>query len=72
MRGKGVQMDFITLDQTIDGIARRIKFPEGYSRYADLGIVYKTSEAAANLHQRLHTALLRQSFAGLNAPVLSP
>jgi hypothetical protein len=54
MRGKGVQMDFITLDQTIDGIAGRIKFPEEYSKYANLDYVYKTSEAAANLHQRLH------------------
>ena len=53
MRGKGVQMDFITLDQTIDGIAGRIKFPEEYSEYANLDYVYKTSEAAANLHQRL-------------------
>ena len=53
MRGKGVQMDFITLDQTIDGIAGRIKFPEEYSKYANLNYVYKTSEAAANLHQRL-------------------
>jgi hypothetical protein len=54
MRGKGVQMDFITLEKTIDGIAGRINLPEEYSQYADLDHVYKTSEAAANLHQRLH------------------
>ena len=46
-------MDFITLDQAIDGIAGRIKFPEAYSKHANLDYVYKTSEAAANLHQRL-------------------
>lgn len=46
-------MDFITLDQTIDGIAGRIKFPEEYSKHANLDYVYKTSAAAANLHQRL-------------------
>jgi len=47
-------MDFITLDQAIDGIAGRIEFPEEYSKHANLDYVYKTSEAAANLHQRLH------------------
>ncbi len=46
-------MDFITLDQTIDGIAGRIKFPGEYSKYANLDDAYKTSEAAANLHQHL-------------------
>ena len=48
-------MDFITLDQAVDGISGPIEFPEGYSRrHADLRNVYKTSEAAANLHQQLH------------------
>ena len=47
-------MDFITLDQTINGIAGRIKFPERYSKYANLDAVYKTAEAAAKLHQQLH------------------
>ena len=52
--GKLVPMDFITLDQTINGIAGRIKFPERYSKYANLDAVYKTAEAAAKLHQQLH------------------
>jgi hypothetical protein len=47
MRGKGVQMDFITLDKTLDGIAGPIKFPEEYSKYSDFKRVYRTSEAAA-------------------------
>ena len=47
-------MDFITLDKTLDGIAGPIKFPEEYSKYSDLKYVYRTSEAAASLHQRLH------------------
>ena len=47
-------MDFIALDQTIDGIAGPIKYPEEYSKYADLKYVYQKSAAAANLHQRLH------------------
>jgi hypothetical protein len=47
-------MDFITLDQTIRDISEAIKFPEEYSMYAQFKYVYQTSEAAANLHQRLH------------------
>ena len=47
-------MDFITLDKTLGGIAGPIKFPEEYSNYSDLKHVYRTSKAAANLHQQLH------------------
>ena len=68
MRGKGVQMDFITLDQTIDGIAGRIKFPEEYSKHANLDYVYKTSEAAAKLHQRLHNLPDLLQWAALREP----
>jgi len=50
----GVQMDFITLDRALADIAWQVKFPEEYSKYSDLKHVYRMSEAAANLHQRLH------------------
>ena len=66
-------MDFITLDQTIDGIAGRIKFPEEYSQYANLAqqIVQYVAEIKKPDGQRLagyHEAQLESLRLSLFSP----
>ena len=47
-------MDFVTLEQTLAGIAARVGVPEAILEHPDLVESFKHAEAAAILHQKFH------------------